>query len=247
MGNEELLGVAISRAGRNFSVSVAGPGPDVPAWKRTLAKLVEDKVILEPDEGKALIKKSGDLLVYDVLNLSKSIPALKAVDETTGVACDITSIRHGVISTMGFGELFPTYGHAHEAQLGEIYSVLAGNGFLLLYQPGANATRAIRMGRGDEHYIPPGWVHRFYCGTEGVVIAGFVPHAAGHNYGAVKGKGFPYHIFYDMLRNETIFRHNSAFGPAGLQVVEAQKKPINAIEKYLNSPLELQRLLGLEK
>ena len=245
MGSEELLGIGIKRAGRNFKVSLleGNAGTEPPAWKRTLAKLVEEKVVLEPEEGKALIEKEGDVLLYDVLNLSKSVPSLVEIDKRTGIACDVTVLRHGVISTGGFGELFPTYGHAHEAKLGEIYSVIAGNGYLLQYWPETNLTRAVKMGKGDEHYIPPGWIHRFYCGTEGVVVAGFVPHAAGHDYGAVKGKGFPYHIFYDVLRNETIFRHNPNFGPAQLNAVEAQKNPIGAIARYVSAPEGLRALL----
>ncbi len=246
MIDEELLGVKIRRAGKNFRVSLlGGPSQGLVAWKRTLAKLIDDKVLLEPEAGKALMQRDGDVTVYEVMNLSKSLPALKAIDSKVKVACDITLLNYGIISATDTGELFMTYGHDHEKPFGEVYSVLAGSGFLMLYQPGTNVSRAVSMRKGDEYYIPPGWVHRSYCGDEGMVLVGFVPHEAGHNYDAVKGKGFPYHIFYDEAKQEAFFRHNPGFGKSELQVLRAKKRPIGAMEKYLVAPEELRRLLEM--
>ena len=239
--NEELLGLEIVKRGRNYAVKVRGVS-EVAGWKRTLGKLVSDRVILDENEGRAFLEKSGDPVVYEVYNLSKSIPKLIEISERTKVYCDVTVLNYGVISNSGFGELFLTYGHDHEKPVGEIYSVLAGSGSLVVYKPNGNETVVVRMRAGDDHLIPPGWIHRFCCGDEGVVLAGFVPHEAGHLYDVVRMKGFPFHLFRDERTGEVLYRRNPRFERASLEVTEA-KGSFDAVRKYLEKPMELRRMM----
>jgi len=248
MDDSDLLGLAISRIGRSYSVGVRGFGAGEVAkasWKRTLAKMAQDRVILDYAAGKELIEKKGDPVVYDVVNLWKFVPKIAEATGKSGVNCDLTVISYGVISTAGSGELFCTYGHGHEKRLGEIYSVLAGKASLLMYLPGSNLTRVVRMRKGDECYIPPDWVHRTCCGDEGTVLVGFVPPEAGHDYGAVKGLGFPYHIFYDEKSGKMSYKRNPRFEKAELEVIDAAGT-LGAVGKFFSDASGLRKMLERE-
>jgi len=249
MDNAELLGLDIARHRSDYVVKVRGmeEGPATPkvGWKRSLSRLVDDGVILDLKAGKELLEKEGDVTVYEVINLWRFLPGIGEISERSRVYCDITVLNHGVISTTGAGELFLTYGHDHTRRFGEIYSVLAGKGSLVMYLPGSNTTRVIRMKKGDEHYIPPGWVHRFCCSEEGVVLAGFVPHEAGHRYETVKNKGFPYHLFFDEHTRETAYIRNPKFGHAELEILDAGRGQ-GWVPKYFGAVMELRRQLEKE-
>lgn len=248
MDNSGLLGLEVSRRKRSFEVRVRGAGgPPEPGagWKRNLSKLVDDKVILDPDAGRRLIEKEGDIPVYEVIHLWKLVPEIAEISERSRVYCDITVLDYGVISESGFGELFMTYGHDHARRFGEIYSILEGEGNLVYYIPGSNKTRVVRMRKGDEHYIPPGWVHRFYCGSVGTVLAGFVSFEAGHRYETVKGRGFPYHLFYDEQKGEVSYMQNPRFPGAELEVVDAARRP-SWVPKFFGAVMELRRQLEKE-
>jgi len=248
MDNAELLGLGISRHARNYSVRVKGIDDaqmEKAGWKRTLSTLVNDHVILDAKAGNELIARDGDVVLYSVVHLWRFRQAISEISERSRIYCDITVLNQGVISTTKFGELFLTYGHDHTRRFGEIYSVLAGEGTLMMYLPGSNATRAVEMRTGDEHYIPPGWVHRFYCGREGVVLAGFVPYEAGHRYETVKGKGFPYHLFYDEGSQEFSYMKNQRFPGGGLDLSEAAKGS-SWVPKFFGATMELRRQLEKE-
>lgn len=243
-----LLGIGIRKEGRNYTVDAQGAPAGAAqgaTWERTLGKLVQDKAILDDAAGKEMLAKKGDVVLYKVINLWKFIPGIARISEKSKVACDITIIRYGVISTSAGGELFCTYGHDHAARLGEIYSVLAGKASLVMYLPGSNLTRVVRMGAGDEYYIPPDWVHRTYCGDEGTVLVGFVPHEAGHRYETVKGLGFPYHVFYDERTGKTTYKRNPKFEKAELEVLDAGSS-LGAVRKYFENARELMKMLERE-
>ena len=248
MEDTDLLEVSIWKQGKSYLVKPRGFGADAVAsatWKRTLAKMAQDRVIFDQAAGKELIEKKGDPIVYEVINLWKFAPKIAELGRKSGIACDLTIINYGVISTSGNGELFCTYGHGHEKRLGEIYSVLAGKASLIMYLPGSNLTRVVRMGKGDECYIPPDWVHRTCCGDEGVVLAGFVPHAAGHDYEAVRALGFPYHVFYDEKGGKVSYKRNPRFENASLETVDAEGS-LGAVKKFFTEPLELKIMLEKE-
>jgi len=250
LNERKLLGIVIHEKGKDYvadlSPELKEQVKEVVGWDRTLQRMVDDNVILYPEEGRKYIEKNGDPVVYNVLNLSKCVPKIIEISEKHKVYCDITVLNHGVISDGEFGELFLTYGHQHEQRFGEIYSVLAGHGLLLYYAPDTNVTIAVRMKEGDEHYIPPGYIHRFYCSSEGVVLAGVVPHEAGHDYEAVKQKGFPYHSFYNTRTGGYEFVKNPNFHGATLNVVKADGS-LGAIEKYFSNPEEVRKMLEKEE
>jgi len=246
----ELLGLDIKRHRKNYVVKIRGmeEGPTTPkvGWKRSLSKLVEDRVILDYNAGKEFLETEGDVTIYEVINLWRFVPGIAEISERSRVYCDITVLDHGIISTTGFGELFLTYGHDHTRRFGEIYSVLAGKGNLIMYMPGINVTKVVRMKKGDEYYIPPGWVHRFYCSDEGVVLAGFVPHEAGHKYETVKGRGFPYHLFYDEEKGEVMYMKNPKFERAELEILDGSSGK-GWVPKFFGAAMELRRQLEKEE
>jgi oxalate decarboxylase/phosphoglucose isomerase-like protein (cupin superfamily) len=248
MDNSELLGLSVEEKGKGYSVRVDGLGESAlqnAGWERPLSKLVDDAVIFDQDAGRQFIEAEGDVNVYDVIHLWQLVPGIAEISERSKVYCDITVLNYGIISTTGFGELFLTYGHDHTRRFGEIYSILAGEGNLVMYLPGSNRTRVIRMREGDEHYIPPGWVHRFYCGRRGTVLAGFVSHEAGHRYETVKGRGFPYHLFLDEKKGEVSYLRNERFGDAKLEILDAVKRP-SWVPKYFGAVMEMRRQLEKE-
>lgn len=245
----EMLGITIQKTdAANYSTEIkpeALAGKPAVRWDRHLGEMVADEVILRPDDGRKLIAEKGDPVVYSVLNLSKCVPKIIGISEKYKVYCDITILNHGVISTTNFGELFLTYGHQHERRFGEIYSILAGHGLLMYYAPDTNVTTAVRMKTGDEHYIPPGYIHRFYCSKEGVVLAGVVPHEAGHDYNTVKSKGFPFHSFFNTQTKRYEFMRSPKFHGATLNVVKADGS-LGAIRKYFSKPEEVRKMLERE-
>jgi oxalate decarboxylase/phosphoglucose isomerase-like protein (cupin superfamily) len=233
------LGISIGQRGKNYRVRARGRSV---GWERRLGKLVADGVLLDGTAAKQLLAKRGDVVVYSVLSLGEFAPRIKEISEKWGINCDVTVLRYGVFSPTAEGELFCTYGHRHETRCAEIYTVLAGNALLALFDEKAALQRVVLMRKGDEHLIEPQWLHRLYCGADsGAVVLGFVPKKAGHDYGAVQGKGLPYHPFKaDILRYE----RNPRYGGVALRVERGCKR-IGATELFFKNPEKLKAMLEL--
>jgi oxalate decarboxylase/phosphoglucose isomerase-like protein (cupin superfamily) len=230
------LGIEIKEEGKNYSVNYE----NAQGWSRSLSRLIEDEIVFSMRDAREFLKKEGDVTIYEVYNLWKTIPRIKELYEKTGINCDVTVLNYGVISASGSGELFFTYGHRHEKGYSEIYSLLAGEAFLLSYEENRQRTSVTHMEEGDEVLISPTSIHRLYCGRKGAVIAGLVPKEAGHDYGAVKGRGVPYAVF--LREGQYEYPKSPRFKDVELELSEASSG--RTLEIFLETPDEIKRLLG---
>jgi len=206
-------------------------GKEVKKWQRTLKEVVEGRVILQVAEGKKFIEKKGNAVIYDVFHL----------DEKLEVACDLTLLKFGKISLKNSGELFFTYGHLHEKNLGECYTCLKNEAFLVLVDKDDFNTKIVNMEEGDTAFIHPKYIHRLVVKDKDVAILGFVPKEAGHNYEVVKNKGLPYHIFRE--DEEFQFVHNDKYDVKELKFLNLKKNDINPINLFLKDTKKLRDIL----
>lgn len=97
-----------------------------------------------------------------------------------------TIIHPGIIGD----EFFMTKGHYHSnANAAEIYYCLRGHGLLLMQEGNRFAVES--MNSGTLIYVPAGWAHRSVnVGAEDLIIFAIYPADAGHDYGAIREKGF---------------------------------------------------------
>ncbi|QLJ52746.1 MAG: glucose-6-phosphate isomerase, cupin-type [Candidatus Fermentimicrarchaeum limneticum] len=230
------LGIKISEEGKNYTIDYENAS----GWRRSLSRLIDDDVVFSLKDARELLRKEGDVIIYDVYNLWKTIPRIKEISEKTGVNCDITVLNHGVISASDSGELFFTYGHRHEKGYSEIYTLLAGEAFLVSYEEGRQKTTMIHMEEGEEVLISPTSIHRLYCGRKGAVVAGLVPREAGHDYNAVKGKGMPYAVFLKGGKYE--YPKNPKFKDVEFELSEAGSG--RTLDLFFETPDEVKKLLG---
>ena len=232
------LGIEIKEEGKNYSVNYENAS----GWRRSLSRLIEDEVVFSLRDARELLKKQGDVIVYEVYNLWKTIPKVKEMSEKTGINCDVTVLNYGIISTSDSGELFFTYGHKHEKGYAEVYTLLAGEAFLVSYEEDRQKTMMIHMEEGDEVLISPSSVHRLCCGRKGAVVAGLVPKEAGHDYDVVKGLGMPYGVF--LRDGKYDYPKNSKFKDVELELSEASSG--RTLEIFFETPEEVKRLLGMK-
>ncbi|NYZ79390.1 hypothetical protein H0N99_04550 [Candidatus Micrarchaeota archaeon] len=231
------LGIEIKEQGKSYSVNYENAS----GWSRSLSRLVEDEVVFSMRDARELLKK-GDVVIYEVYNLWKTLPKIRELSEKTGINCDVTVLNHGIISTSGSGELFFTYGHRHEKCYSEIYSLLAGEAFLVSYEEDRKRTTMTHMEEGDEVLISPTSIHRLYCGRKGAVVVGLVPKEAGHNYEAVKGRGVPYAVF--LKEGQYEYPKNPKFKDVELELSDASKG--RTLEYFFETPDEVKNLLGMK-
>ncbi|MEM3555123.1 MAG: glucose-6-phosphate isomerase family protein [Candidatus Micrarchaeia archaeon] len=231
------LGIEIKEEGKSYLISYE----NAVGWRRSLSRLIEDEVVFSLKDARELLKKEGDVTIYEVYNLWKTIPKIKELSEKTGVNCDVTVLNYGVISTSESGELFFTYGHKHEKGFSEVYTLLAGEAFLVSYEEQRGKITFIHMEEGDEVLISPTSIHRLYCGRKGAVIAGLVPKEAGHDYEVVKGRGIPYSLFLKEGRYEYV--KNKKFQEVELELSEGSSG--KTLELFFEAPEEVRRLLGM--
>jgi oxalate decarboxylase/phosphoglucose isomerase-like protein (cupin superfamily) len=232
------LGIEIKEKGKNYSINYENAS----GWRRSLSRLIEDGVVFSQKDAKELLKKEGDAVIYEVYNLWKTIPKVKEMSEKTGINCDVTVLNYGVISTTDSGELFFTYGHRHEKGYAEVYTLLAGEAFLISYEEDRQKTTVIHMEEGDEVLISPTSIHRLYCGRKGAVVVGLVPREAGHDYNAVKGKGMPYAVFLKDGQYE--YPKSPKFKNVELELSDAGSG--RTLEIFFETPEEVKRLLGMK-
>jgi len=189
----------IKKKGKNFYLNIKTQG-----WNRELDKMKEDNVLLHSN------KAGKNREIYKVYHLS-DLKEFKDISKKSGINCDVTIMNSGILKEKnGIGEMFPTYGHIHTARRNEIYKVIRGRIFLVLVNEDAKKETIIDMKKGDEYLINFKYPHRIYTFNSAVVL-GFVPNDAGHDYDAIKNRGFPYHLFYDSINKEIIFKKNKKF------------------------------------
>ncbi|MEM7826326.1 MAG: glucose-6-phosphate isomerase family protein [Candidatus Aenigmatarchaeota archaeon] len=223
-------------------------GKKVESKKRYLSELVKDKVILDLENAKKLLEK-GDLIIYEVFNLWKFDEFAEKFFSKFNIMLDITLLKHGTFSLKKGGEAFCTYGHAHEKNVGEAYQVLKNDCFLLLSNSKNFNSYLIKLEEGCSFFIHPNFIHRLISGRKDCVVLNFVPSDAGHDYGVVKNKGFPFHVFYDE-NGKVHFKENENYC-ARLVLVEkvdkfdvlsfAEKEP-EKLKKILRTPKDIYRL-----
>ncbi len=132
------------------------------------------------EEATEKIIQQGDPLLYEVYQYD--------VPFENGQLLVVTSIIHpGKVGD----EYYMTKGHFHEKDdTAEVYVGLQGRGYLLL-ETVEGQFKALAMQPGTVTYIPPYWAHRTVnVGDEDFIFFGVYPADAGHNYGAIEGRGF---------------------------------------------------------
>lgn len=155
-------------------------------WERFVSQLIKDKVILDLKNATAVKNE----LVYTVYNLWKFLKGYKRKN----VVCDLTLLRYGVFSPRKEGELFETYGHVHR-RYGEVYKVLKNSCFLMMAEKRTKKAYLVELKEGESFLVQPHFMHRLIAKDKDCLVAGFTIKGIGHNYGSVKGKGFPFHLF----------------------------------------------------
>jgi oxalate decarboxylase/phosphoglucose isomerase-like protein (cupin superfamily) len=236
------LGFLIKESGKEIKLDF---GRKVESKKRYLSELLKDKVILDLENSKKLLKKKGDVLVYEVYNLWKFDEFAKKFLENFGLMMDITLLKQGVFSLKEEGEAFCTYGHAHQKNLGEVYQVLKNDCSLLLTHKKTFNSYLIKIKEGYSFFIHPSFIHRLISGKKDSVILNFVPEDAGHDYDVVKNKGFPFHVFYDN-KKKLYFKENRKYPEAGLILVEKIEK-LDALKLAKKNPKKLRKILRRPK
>ncbi|MFH7882574.1 MAG: hypothetical protein QW140_02555, partial [Candidatus Aenigmatarchaeota archaeon] len=71
----------------------------------------------------------------------------------------------------------------------------------------------------------------------------FAPEKAGHNYLAVKGKGFPFHIFYDKKRKKIEIKKNENYKKGKYKLVKKVKCKLNPLKLLIKNPEKLKDIL----
>lgn len=152
-------------------------GPQAAKVTRRLSDL---QLAFQDQEAVRRLLSEGDPVLYEVYNAT--------VPEEPGELQHCTSvIQPGAVGE----EFFFTAGHFHKkSATAEVYLCLGGRGVLLLQRP-SGETAALEMTPGTVSYIPPDWAHRSVnTGREPLVLFCVYPGDAGHDYAALREKGF---------------------------------------------------------
>jgi len=231
MDIEKILN--IKKKGKNFYLDIKTQG-----WNRELSKLKDDNVLLHSNK----IKKNRE--IYKVYHLSE-LKEFKKICSKSGINCDVTIMNKGILKEKnGSGEMFPTYGHIHTSKRNEIYKVIRGKMFLILVDENSRKETIIPMKKGDEYLIDSKYSHRMYT-FDSAVVLGFVPNDAGHDYDAIKNKGFPVHLFYSPKNKEIILKKNKKFGNFDIALGSPQK--IDSEKLFLENIEKLKKILGVSE
>ncbi|MEM1565722.1 MAG: glucose-6-phosphate isomerase family protein [Candidatus Bathyarchaeia archaeon] len=212
-----------------------------PYYQRYASKLIEDKVILDLDNAKKKLKETGDCVVYSVFNLWKSIDFFKELYRKTWLVGDLTLLNHGFFSGSDGGELFCTYGHAHEKYFGEVYTVLKNGCFLILTHRSTFQSFVVWLKEGASIFIHPDYMHRMTVHEGDCLFLTLAPEKAGHNYQCVRGRGFPVSIFYNPQKGRVEVKRNTTF-IATYNIVKRIKK-IDALNLVRSDPEKLKEIL----
>ncbi|MEM7825268.1 MAG: glucose-6-phosphate isomerase family protein [Candidatus Aenigmatarchaeota archaeon] len=232
------FGYSLKERGKNISLSFK---QKVEGWKRVASQLVQDKVIIDIEKARRMIKEKGDLVVYEQYNLWKGLKRFKDLYEKTRIASGLTLLKFGVYSISKEGELFSTYGHAHETYCGEVYYVVKNKCFLILTEKGSFKTYVIKLGEKDSIFIHPKFYHRVTCEKKDVVFATFYPEVAGHDYDSIKNKGFPFHLFLE--KNKIKIRENPNFENCKYTIIKRVKSKVNPLKLIEKKQEKLKEIL----
>jgi len=169
--------------------------------ERYLSDLVN--VFAEPDATENLLRKKGDILVYEVYE--------KRVPEANGEVKFCSSITHpGKIGD----EYFMTKGHFHSRpDTAEIYYCIRGRGYMLMEKKdGEHELEEMRPGRVI--YVPGYYAHRsINIGEEPLISLPVYPGDAGHDYGTMEERGFK-HLVVEKNGNPVVIE-NPRYGRMG--------------------------------
>lgn len=213
---------------------------DVPNWKRFASELLNDRVIMDLENGSKKIEEEGDFIVYEVYNLWKKIDVFKKIYEKARIVGDLTLLNHGIFSTSSKGELFSTYGHAHRNELGELYFVLKNECFLILSDKKTFQTFIVKLKEGDCFLIHPNFMHRLTSYKKDCLILTLAPEEAGHDYDCIKGKGFPFHLFYDKKKRKVEMKKNPNYEASYKMIRKSERIELH---KLIKNPEKLRKLL----
>lgn len=214
----------------------------VESWPRYVSQLYRDKVILDLVNAKKFLNLHGDSIAYRVYNLWRSIPRYIEKLEAFGIKCDLTSLRAGVLSAKKQGELFSTYGHLHKKQRGEAYRVLANSCYLVLTHKKSLKTYLVRLKEGDTIFIQPDFLHRLTSnGKEDCLVITFAPKDIGHDYGRVKGRGFPFHLF--LFEADLKIGINPKYRKHVLEFVLSYKSRVDALHLFEHNTENMREIL----
>jgi len=212
-----------------------------PYYHRYASRLIEDEVLLDLENARRKLEQVGDYVVYSVYNLWKSVDFFKELYRKTGLLGDLTLLNQGFFSSHDGGELFFTYGHAHEAFLGELYMVLKNKCFLILSDRKSFQTFVIWLNEGDAFFIHPDYMHRMTVYKKDCLFLTLAPEKAGHDYLCVKANGFPVSLFYNAEKRRVEIKRNPKF-TATYCVVKNVKK-IDAVKLVRDDPEKLKQIL----
>ena len=169
--------------------------------ERYLSDLVN--VFAEPDATENLLRKKGDILVYEVYE--------KRVPEANGEVKFCSSITHpGKIGD----EYFMTKGHFHSRpDTAEIYYCIRGRGYMLMEKKDGEHVLE-EMCPGRVIYVPGYYAHRsINTGDEPLISLPVYPGDAGHDYGTMEERGFK-HLVVEKNGNPVVIE-NPKYGRMG--------------------------------
>lgn len=232
------LGFELEELGENLIIHFK---KDIPGWKRFASELIVDRVILDMKNAKKMFDVKGDLIVYEVYHLWKSLNKIKRTYKKTGIMCDITFLNFGVFSPSNDGELFMTYGHLHEKPIGEVYTVLKNQCFFVLTDNKSKKTYIVQLKEGDSIFIHPKYLHRMVSFKKDCLVIAFVPSKAGHNYNVVRKKGFPFHLFYKNKKLKIV--KNKKYKVGKFELIKKTASKINAVKLFEKEPKKLKKIL----
>ena len=156
----------------------SGISPYAVKIERRLSDLVE--YFLHRSLAEGMLHDGVDPMVYEVFEIPQ-----ESTDGMLNVCC--TVLYPGKIGD----EYFFTKGHFHKKEAtSEVYVGMEGEGMILIEDSEGKATH-VEIGPNVLVYIPPGSAHRSVNTGDGeLVFLAVYPSDAGHDYEAVRTKGF---------------------------------------------------------
>ncbi|MCW4027789.1 MAG: cupin domain-containing protein, partial [Candidatus Bathyarchaeota archaeon] len=146
--------------------------------ERRLSDVAEH--FLESGLAEKMLRKGENPLIYEVFEISQ-----ESTEGKLNVCC--TVLYPGKIGD----EYFLTKGHFHEKEsTSEVYVGMEGEGIILIQDRDGKSTQ-VEIGPNVLVYIPPNTAHRSVnTGNSNLVFLAIYPSEAGHDYEAVRTRGF---------------------------------------------------------